>query len=172
MIETHSLRLIPYAPEQILALIDQPERFADLAGFPAAPGLREGFVSDEVSADWLAELRKLGHPDPWVLGFALLHRDSGSVIGSAGFKGPPDADGVVEVAYGIVPAFQGFGYATEATRALVTFAFANVVVKRVRAHTLPAHSASTSVLTKCGFTRVENVIDPDDGPVWRWERIA
>jgi len=172
MIETQSLRLIPYAPEQILALINQPERFEDLAGFPAAPGLRDGFVSDEVSAGWLAELRKLGHPDPWQLGFALLHRDSGSVIGSAGFKGPPDADGVVEVAYGIVPAFQGFGYATEATQALVAFAFANDVVERVRAHTLPAQSASTRVLTKCGFTRVGNVIDPDDGPVWRWERIG
>ncbi len=172
MIETHSLRLIPYAPEQVLALIEQPERFEALAGFPAAPGLRDGFVSDEVSTDWLAELRTLAHPDPWALGFALLHRESGSVIGSAGFKGPPDVDGVVEVAYGIVPAFQGFGYATEATQALVAYAFANDLVLRVRAHTLPSPNASTRVLTKCGFSLVGNVIDPDDGPVWRWERIA
>jgi hypothetical protein len=25
------------------------------------------------------------------------------------------------------------------------------------------------VLAKCGFHRVEDVVDPDDGPVWRWE---
>jgi len=172
MIETPNLRLIPYAPEQVLALIEEPERFEDLAGFPAAPGLRDGFVSDEVSPAWLAQLRTLQHPDPWVLGFALLHRESGSVIGSAGFKGPPDNDGMVEVAYGIVPAFQGFGYATEATQALVEYAFASGLVERVRAHTLPTPNASTRVLTKCGFAHVANVIDPDDGPVWRWERAA
>lgn len=170
MIDTPHLRLIPYAPDQVLALIEQPERFEDLAGFPAAQGLRDGFVSGEVSPLWLAQLRTLQHADPWVLGFALLDRESDSVVGSAGFKGPPDADGMVEIAYGIVPAFQGRGLATEAAEALVAFARASGLVQRVRAHTLPTPNASTRVLTKCGFTYVANVIDPDDGPVWRWER--
>jgi ribosomal-protein-alanine N-acetyltransferase len=40
----------------------------------------------------------------------------------------------------------------------------------VRAHTLPNPNASTRVLTKCGFHRVGEVIDPEDGLVWRWER--
>ena len=172
MIETRNLRLIPYAPDQVLALIEEPEQFEDLAGFPAAPGLRDGFVSDDVSPAWLAQLRTLRKPDPWILGFAVLHRESGSIIGSAGFKGPPDGDGVVEVAYGIVPAFQGLGYATEATAALVAYAFTSGLVERVRAHTLPTANASTRVLTKCGFTRAADVIDPDDGPVWRWERAT
>lgn len=172
MIETRNLRLVPYAPEHVLALIERPERFEALAGFPAAPGLRDGFVSEEVSPAWLAQLRELDRADPWILGFALVHRETGSVIGSAGFKGPPDDDGIVEVAYGIVPAFQGFGYATEATTALVAYARASGLVERVRAHTLPTANASTRVLTKCGFTNVGNVIDPEDGPVWRWERAA
>ena len=30
--------------------------------------------------------------------------------------------------------------------------------------------ASTRVLTKCGFSRIGEVIDPDDGLVWRWEK--
>lgn len=172
MIETRRLRLIPYTPGQVLALIERPDRFEDLAGFPAAPGLRDGFVSDDVSPAWLVQLRTLDHADPWVLGFAVLHRESGSIIGSAGFKGPPDSDGVVEVAYGIVPGFQGLGYASEATAALVAFAFATGLVERVRAHTLPTANASTRVLTKCGFTHIADVIDPEDGPVWRWERAA
>ena len=172
MIETRNLRLLPYTGEQVLALIDRPESFEDLTGFPAAPGLRDGFVSAEVSPVWLAQLRSLRGADPWVLGFALLHHQSRCIIGSAGFKGPPDEAGVVEVAYGIVPAFQGLGYATEATHALVAYAFSSGLVKRVRAHTLPTLNASTRVLTKCGFSHVSDVIDPEDGPVWRWERAA
>jgi RimJ/RimL family protein N-acetyltransferase len=51
------------------------------------------------------------------------------------------------------------------------------VVRRARAaglhmifaHTLAAESASTSVLARCGFAPVAELIDPDEGPVWRWE---
>jgi hypothetical protein len=39
----------------------------------------------------------------------------------------------------------------------------------VFAHTLVAESASASVLARCGFARVAEPIDPDEGPVWRWE---
>jgi RimJ/RimL family protein N-acetyltransferase len=172
VIETAHLRLIPYAPSQLLTLIEHPERFADVFAYPAAVGLRQFFVSGEVSTAWLASLRTLQHPDPWTLGFAVVHRDERQLIGSAGFKGAPDADGVVEIAYGIVPTFGGRGYATEAAHALVAHAFGSGLVQRVRAHTLPTKNASTRVLTKCGFQRIGDVVDPDDGPVWRWERGA
>ena len=42
----------------------------------------------------------------------------------------------------------------------------------VRAHTLAERNASTRVLEKCGFGLVGEVVDPEDGPVWRWERTA
>ena len=103
-------------------------------------------------------------------GFAVVHRESRSVIGTVGFKGPPDEDGVVEIAYGIVPVFQGRGYATEAAQAAVAFAFGSGQVRHVRAHTLPTPNASTGVLAKCGFKRSGEVEDPEDGLVWRWER--
>jgi len=123
-----------------------------------------------VSADWLARLGALTSPDPWTLGFSLVHRDSETVVGSAGFKGPPTADGVVEIAYGINPDHQGRGYATEAAQALTTYAFSSGKVRLVRAHTRPEPNASTRVLAKCGFRRVGEVIDPEDGLVWRWEK--
>jgi ribosomal-protein-alanine N-acetyltransferase len=92
------------------------------------------------------------------------------VVGSAGFKGPPDSSGTVEIAYGIASSIEGQGYATEAAATLVAFAFAAPLVELVRAHTLPAANASTRVLIKCGFRQVDSIVDPDDGPVWRWER--
>ena len=172
MIETDDLRLEPHTPDQLLALIEQPERYEQLAGFPAAAGLREFFVSGEVSPDWIAGLRTLQEPDPWRIGFAVVHRQSHCVIGSAAFKGPPDSDGMVEIAYGIVPSFEGRGYATQAAKALVAYAVESGLVKTIRAHTLPTPNASTNVLKKCGFKFTGNVIDPEDGPVWRWERHA
>lgn len=168
MIETEHLQLHPHSPEQLLALIDAPGRYEGLSGFPAAAGLREFFVSGEVSSDFLASLRALDGPDPWHLGFAVVHPATRTVIGSGGFKGPPNSDGMVEIAYGIVPEHEGRGYATEVARALVAYALRSDTVRLVRAHTLPTPNASTKVLTKCGFDFVGEVIEPDDGLVWRW----
>src|SRR5205085_4024880 len=86
------------------------------------------------------------------------------------FKGPPGADGAVEIAYGVAPEHQGKGYATEAAEALVNYAFGSGQVRVVRAHTLPEPNASTRVLTKCGFRRVGEVIDPEDGLMWSGRR--
>jgi ribosomal-protein-alanine N-acetyltransferase len=169
-LETANLCLRPYAPEQLLALLDGVAQFERLIGVRAADGMRDFLVSDEVSPIWLEELRKAPGADPWTFGFAVVHRPDDCVIGSASFKGPPDDAGVVEIAYGIVPTYQGRGYATEAASALVSFALERVDVRTIRAHTLPQPNASTRVLTKCGFQHLGEVTDPEDGPVWRWER--
>ena len=89
----------------------------------------------------------------------------------AGFPGPPDSDGVAEIAYGIAPAYQSRGYATEAANALIDFAASDPRVKKIRAHTLAQTNASTRVLEKCGFTKIVETIDPEERiPVWRWEK--
>lgn len=103
-------------------------------------------------------------------GFKILNRENGALLRCCGFKGPPDGKGVVELAYYVEPEHQGNGYASEATRALVSFAFADPRVRTVRAHTLPQANPSGQVLTKAGFQRVGEAIDPDDGLVWRWEQ--
>lgn len=170
-LETAHLYLVPVSPRNILTLIEQPEDFESETGFPAAPGLREFYVSDDVSSEWLAGLRNASGADPWQYGFFVVERGSHSAIGGAGFKGPPDANGMVEIAYGIVPSLEGRGYATESAAALVTFVFEQSQVRVVRAHTLPESNASTRVLMKCGFRKTAEVVDPDDGSVWRWELV-
>jgi len=169
-LQTSHLRLAPWAPDQLLALIDGPEQFEATVGLPLADGLREFFVSGDVSPVWLDALRASTGPDAWRHGFAVVHRDDERIIGSAAFKGPPDEDGVVEIAYGIAPGYQGRGLATEAAGALVAFALERVDVTRIRAHTLPENNASGRVLAKNGFHQLGEVIDPEDGLVWRWER--
>jgi RimJ/RimL family protein N-acetyltransferase len=122
----------------------------------------------QVSPDWLARAKAATDSDPWIHGFAMVHRESGELIGKCGFAAPP-AGGVVEIAYGVDPSWQGRGFATEAARGLADFAFRSGAVSLVYAHTLPHENASTRVLTKCGFERIGEVMHPEDGLVWRWE---
>jgi [ribosomal protein S5]-alanine N-acetyltransferase len=171
MIETAHLLLRPYSAEELLALIERPEKFETLTGYPASPALRGFMVSDDVSPAWTASLRTIQGSDPWRLGFGVIDRETRTVIGAASFKGPPDTNGTVEIAYGIVPSFEGRGYATEAARALIDFAQSDDKVRQIIAHTMPEANASTRVLKKCGFTFAGEVIDPEDGLVWRWEHV-
>jgi [ribosomal protein S5]-alanine N-acetyltransferase len=173
-IDTPRLTLLAYTPEQLLGLIEQPDRFEETFALTPAAGMRGFYVSGEVSPHWLAALRNsVGQgPNPWRHGFWIIEKASGEIVGGAGFKGAPDADGMVEIAYGVVPSREGRGYATEAARALLHFAAADPRVKTIRAHTRPEPNASTRVLAKCGFVHIGPVVDPEDGPVWRWERSA
>ncbi|HKA07884.1 MAG TPA: GNAT family N-acetyltransferase [Gemmataceae bacterium] len=155
VIPTARLDLVLQSPDEVLARIE---------AMPPADRA-------EVSPDWLARVRVTRPGDVWALAFDVVERDTGSSVGSCGFKGPPDADGMVEVAYGIEPEQRGCGYAAEAAAALTAFAFASSRVRLVRAHTKPDNPASERVLTKCGFGRVGEVVDPEDGLVSRWERL-
>ena len=152
-LRTARLCLVPADVGELLAKYDGP------AGAP------EG-----VSPKWMAKLRVAQGPDPWEFGYTVLHVESGRAIGGVSFKGAPGPDGLVEIAYGIDEAFQGHGYATEAAAALVDFAFADPRVRLVCAHTMRDAVASPRVLEKCGFTHVGEVVDPEDGLVWRFEK--
>jgi [ribosomal protein S5]-alanine N-acetyltransferase len=169
-IETQRLRLISLAPKHTLALIEGYEAYKQCLGWAAADGLRDFYASGAVSPEWLAKLDPTAAADPWVHGFGLLHMASNTVIGGIGFKGAPNEDGMVEIGYGVVPKHQGQGLATEAAKALITYAFGHERVRVVRAHTMPTPNASTRLLAKCGFTFIGEVIEPEDGLVWRWER--
>ena len=124
----------------------------------------------EVSAEWVARMRNTP-PSPWTHGFAIVERESGATVGACAYKGPPDADGVVEIAYGVEPAYRRRGYAKEAAAALVDYA-TEAGVRLVRAHTRPDNDASVRVLESCGFDWLGEVMDPEDGLVWRWERAG
>tara|TARA_R110002073_G_scaffold75697_3_gene184585 strand:- start:4367 stop:4858 length:492 start_codon:yes stop_codon:yes gene_type:complete len=155
-LQTKRLELILVSVEETLAKID--------AMSPAD--------KQQLSEEWLTRVRLAKSPDPWVHGFTLKRRADDTVVGECGFKGPPNSNGIVEIAYHVFSDHQGNGYATETTAALTAFAFTNDTVRVVCAHTLPETNASTRVLTKCGFQRVSEVMDPDDGLVWRWEKHA
>jgi len=149
--------------------------------------LEELFKSDEALARYMnvtvpAEWTEFGEPAfRWT--YDALHntdsnarwlcylpvvREENVLIGSCGYKGAP-VNGMVEIGYEVAKPYRCQGMATEMARALVEHAFQSSEVRKVQAHTLAEENESGSVLSKCGMKKVEELIDPDDGAVWRWE---
>ncbi|MCW2765014.1 MAG: GCN5-related N-acetyltransferase [Nocardioides sp.] len=90
--------------------------------------------------------------DPW--GPRLITR-GGTALGTIGFFGPPDpaADAPeTEVGYGLVEEARGWGFATEALRALLVETDRAGV--RIRASVEPDNTPSLRILAKCGFTEL------------------
>ena len=135
---------------------------------PAA--LVEFFAGPDVSPAFLEKLEHAEGADPWCWGFLALLPEEDRYVGTAGFHGPPDEHGVVEIAYAIIPECQNRGLATEAASHLIDFAQESGRVRQLVAHTLAGPSASTRILEKLDFTKVSSFEDPDAGWVDRWER--
>ena len=80
----------------------------------------------------------------------MIERKEGTHVGDFCFKGL-NADGVVEIGYGILEAYQGRGYASEAVRGAAAWALRHPEVTAVEAETDADNGASKRVLEKCGF---------------------
>jgi len=133
-------------------------------------------LSAEVPATWPPELYDedavryalawvLDHLDQTGWGFHYVLRrptalEAPLLVGAGGFKGAIDEAGSIELGYGILPEHQGIGYATEAVRGWVDFAFASPHVRTVVGQTLPHLAASIRVLEKAGFRFVGEGNDP------------
>lgn len=110
----------------------------------------EGYPMGSHVRIYMRELARHPRLLGWGVWFIRLKK-TGELIGDAGFKGNPDAGGAVDLGYGLLAEHRGRGYATEAARALVDWAFAHGA-QRITAETLPTNRASIRVLKKLGFT--------------------
>jgi RimJ/RimL family protein N-acetyltransferase len=155
------VRVEPVTAEWAEALAGGEAVFSQMFGCRVEPGW-SGFP--EALTLMLVAVRSGGAPE-W--GPHLFFDDDGALVGNGGWKGAP-VEGAAELGYAVAPARQGRGIATAAVLELVGRARAAGTRVAV-AHTLPNASASTTVLERCGFVRAGGSLDPDEGPVWRWE---
>jgi RimJ/RimL family protein N-acetyltransferase len=118
--------------------------------------------------DW-QRLLFAAHPaEPGYGGWYIV--GAGELVGTCGYKGPPDATGEVEIGYSVIEPRRRRGYASGAVQLLVRRAFADPRVRSVCAETMPAHLSSQAVLTRCGFSLLGSRFDAKDGEVYRYER--
>jgi RimJ/RimL family protein N-acetyltransferase len=149
VIQTRRLRLIAASAEMLDSEPDH-ERFGTLLG-AVVPQDWPPELYDDGARQWSLEQLRAGNPPQWLTWYFVLRGEpEATVIGVGGFKGPPH-DGTAEVGYGVLPAFRCRGLASEATNALIGFAFDHPQVKRVIAETYPELTASRRVMEKCGM---------------------
>ncbi|HEV7188851.1 MAG TPA: GNAT family N-acetyltransferase [Blastococcus sp.] len=98
----------------------------------------------------------------WVTG-VVWDPDRRLAVGRAGYHGPPDAAGMVEVGYSIDPQFRRQGYARAALRALLTRAEADPDVRTFRATISPDNVASRDLVVAHGLVEVGEQWDDEDG---------
>ena len=117
----------------------------------------------------LQQLRRSPTDGPWLVRAAVLQPD-GVVVGHAGFHGPPDASGAVEVGYTIVPDERGKGYSHLVLSALLDEAAATHQVRLVRAAISPDNLPSLKVARAAQFKHVGEQVDEVDGLELIFER--
>ena len=109
--------------------------------------------------------RAPGAPGGWVQ-LTVEDARTGELLGDVGLavaEGEPD---VIKVGYTIAPASQGSGYATEAVRALVAYAFDILGADVVRMHASADNQASIRVAEKVGLRFIERRQYRDGDDIW------
>ncbi|MGP4113923.1 GNAT family N-acetyltransferase [Streptomyces sp. 4N509B] len=123
------------------------------------------FVSDEARWLWRFRLGQIA-ADPgnarWMARQAVVG-DEGRVVGHAGFHGPPDEAGMVEIGYSVAPGFRRQGYARATLVELLRRAAAEPEVTTVRATISPDNAASLATIAGFGFVEVGEQWDEEDG---------
>ena len=181
-LETDRLRIRPFLLDDLAAI----HQILDVELAQAEFGT-EGAKSLSERAQWLqwtilnyGELAKLYQPPYGDRAVVLKH--SGQLIGACGYVPcldafeqlpslhPPERESGLALNtaefglfYAISPAAQGRGYATEAARALVGYAFAHLKLKRIIATTTADNAASIQIMRHIGM-RVET--NPLPEPPW------
>jgi RimJ/RimL family protein N-acetyltransferase len=153
-----------------------------LMSVPFMEALQRGDLeaaSREISATtspWLAEQLvdflkyRLGQvrADPSVRGWLgraiVVTGDDGSreAIGSIGFHGPPD-DGKLEIGYSVDPRYRRRGYAREAVKAMLDWAYETHGISRFVASVGPWNEPSLNLIGQFGFRKVGEQMDDIDG---------
>jgi RimJ/RimL family protein N-acetyltransferase len=166
MIETKNLKLIPCDQEILQSAIEGNDILAEKIRASVQENYTEfGSAALQYSLDKLSASEE--EKNWWT--YFPVYKQENKVIGSGGYKGKPSAEGIVELGYEIAPEYRNRGIATEMTQGLIENAFRDLRVKTIIAHTLGQENPSTKVLQKCGFRKTEEINDPDDGLIWKWE---
>ncbi len=160
--ETKTIKLVELATTVIHALAAGDLEAANRA---APVTLTPFFVLPEERASWRRRSRQLAS-DPTAAGWiprAIVDAVTQVAVGRAGFHGPPDARGMVEIAYSVAPACRRQGYARAALVVLLDRAKRERSVRTVRATIRPDNAASRLLVSQYGFIDVGEHWDDEDG---------
>ena len=85
------------------------------------------------------------------ISFAVVERDGGAVVGTAGFGPIPDRPRAAEIACWVGEPHWGRGLATEASQGLIDHVFADEGILVLWCSNRPSNTRARRVIEKCGF---------------------
>jgi RimJ/RimL family protein N-acetyltransferase len=140
-------------------------RDVDAANERAPIHLTDDFIAEANASVWEIRSRQLrsrpGDGD-WITR-VIYDPNRAVAVGRAGYHGPPDAVGMVEVGYSVDPVYRRQGYARAALSALLDRARVEDSVRVVRASIRPDNTASRALVAQFGFVEVGEQWDDEDG---------
>ncbi|MGI4741746.1 MAG: GNAT family N-acetyltransferase [Janthinobacterium lividum] len=177
---THTPRLLILAASRALltAELHKPQYFPTLLGAVLPTAWPPGDYDRDAMEYFLEKLTAGGRDAAGWYNWYALRKAEGDVprtlVGTAGFTGPPDATGTAEIGYGIAADWRGQGLGTELVAGLVQQAAATGQVRRLVAHTPPENLISQRVLLANSFAsagtdvngqlRFERAVEPAPAP--------
>ncbi len=171
---TQRLRLLALTRAQMRSLLETPEELEHELNLRIA---RE-MITEPVRRAGGIKIGRLAQAQDqeyeWLTYWLMILPEEALGVGLIGYKGAPDADGMVEVGYGIAPSVQGRGYTTEALHGMLAWAFEDPRTRTVMADVLRTNPASSRVLEKTGM---QTVGETEEAMLWcmsrdRWDQTA
>jgi RimJ/RimL family protein N-acetyltransferase len=143
----------------------------EAAGALVGARLLRGWLSDpDVRTGLSIHLRALQADPaqvPWHIRL-MVHRDERCAIGSIHMKGPPGADGTVDMGWGVEPTYRDRGFATEAAQGVLAWVLGQPGVRRVTARIQPENLPSIRVARRLGLRQTAER-HPEQGIIWEIE---
>jgi RimJ/RimL family protein N-acetyltransferase len=164
-VQTERLDIAPLALNEIDALIvNDGARLRELTGAlfprPAAPPPYMADPLPEVGR----RLRAHPHEAPW-WNWLMVERETARAVGLVAFAGPPDELGAVLIGYAVYEQYEGLGYATEAVKGMIAWAFRQAGVRQVRTLAPVWNTPALRVAENVGMRPVAADEDDDVGEV-------
>ena len=152
-VETARLILRPFVAEDfeaVHAMRSDPE---------VARYLYQEPLSEEETRDRLARsIASWSSEGDW-LSAAIVERASGATVGDVAFHWVSERDRTAEIGFILDPRHQGKGYATEAARGMLDWAFGTAGLHRVIGRTEARNTASSRVLEKLGMRLEAHLVE-------------
>lgn len=155
-ISTGRLTLIPLTHKQLKSGLYSLNELSASVGVHLVGSLFEGVVERAVRMK-LEKMKKVPPAQhPWFTYWLIVINEEKIGAGMVGFKGIPNANGEVEIGYGIDPFFQRRGYMSEAVEAMIKWAFSHPECQVITATAvLVDNFASQKVLLRNGFSEID-----------------
>ena len=156
------VRIVQLSPTALHALADGD---LDSANEASCVPMTAYFAGPDWRGLWRRRSRQVLR-DPgsaaWITG-VIWDVQQQVAVGRAGYHGPPDSAGMIEIGYAVDPIYRRKGFARAALVTLLERAAGEPDVRTVRATFSPENAASRDLILQYGFAHVGEQWDDEDG---------